>query len=119
MWIYGSSITAHFSEVWRGEEKVDSSPAPGVRAPKAGEDSPFITAVGGKETTVATQTVVKTGSGQATDAQQEIQALRELFADAPAVGKTALENVLRELTSDASETPPRTRVFHPLEKYPY
>ena len=40
------------------------------------------------------------------DAQQKIQVLRELFADAPAVGKTALENVLRELTSDASETPP-------------
>ena len=32
--------------------------------------------------------------------------LRELFADAPEVGKKALESVLKELTSQASETPP-------------
>ena len=32
--------------------------------------------------------------------------LRELFADAPEVGKTALENVLRSSTSQATETPP-------------
>lgn len=37
---------------------------------------------------------------------QKIQRLKDLFADAPAVGKAALENVLRELASDASETPP-------------
>ena len=39
-------------------------------------------------------------------AEEKIQQLRELFADAPEVGKTALENVLRELTSQASEAPP-------------
>ena len=39
-------------------------------------------------------------------ALQKIQQLRDMFADAPELGKTALENVLRELTSDASETPP-------------
>jgi len=39
-------------------------------------------------------------------ADQKIQQLRELFADAPPIGKQALENVIRELTSDASETPP-------------
>jgi len=38
--------------------------------------------------------------------EQKIQQLRELFADAPEVGKTALENVLRELTSQVSEPPP-------------
>ena len=32
--------------------------------------------------------------------------LRELFADAPEVGKTALESVLSELESQATETPP-------------
>ncbi|MGA9996133.1 MAG: hypothetical protein WBP93_12010, partial [Pyrinomonadaceae bacterium] len=37
---------------------------------------------------------------------EKIQMLRKLFADAPEVGKKALENVLGELTSQASETPP-------------
>ena len=32
--------------------------------------------------------------------------LRELFADAPEVGKTAMERVLSELESQATETPP-------------
>ena len=41
-----------------------------------------------------------------TDVTDKITQLRELFADAPEVGKTALENVLTELTSQASETPP-------------
>jgi hypothetical protein len=39
-------------------------------------------------------------------AEEKIAKLRELFADAPEVGKKALENVLHELTSQASETPP-------------
>ena len=39
-------------------------------------------------------------------AEKKIQQLRELFADAPEVGKKALENVLRELTSQVSEPPP-------------
>jgi hypothetical protein len=37
---------------------------------------------------------------------EKINQLRELFADAPAVGKTALEKVLSRLTSDASKAPP-------------
>ena len=39
-------------------------------------------------------------------ADEKIAKLRELFADAPEVGKKALENALKELTSQASETPP-------------
>jgi len=38
--------------------------------------------------------------------EEKIQALRALFADASEVGKKALENVLRELTSQASDPPP-------------
>jgi hypothetical protein len=38
--------------------------------------------------------------------EEKIAQLRELFADAPEVGKTALENVLKDLTSQASQTPP-------------
>ncbi len=57
-------------------------------------------------TTTGTQKQVKTGPEQAADAQQKIQELRELFADAPALGKKALENVLRELTAQVAETPP-------------
>ena len=36
------------------------------------------------------------------DTDQKIKQLRELFADASDVGKQALENVLKELTSQAS-----------------
>lgn len=38
--------------------------------------------------------------------EEKIAKLRELFADAPEVGKKALENVLKDLTSQASQTPP-------------
>jgi len=56
-------------------------------------------------TTTTTQS--QTGSKQsAADVQQKIQELRKLFADAPDVGKKALENVLQRLTVDASRTPP-------------
>ena len=45
-----------------------------------------------------------------TTAQQPVEAkiekLRELFADAPEVGKAALENVLDAISSQASQTPP-------------
>ena len=37
--------------------------------------------------------------------QKKVQELRELFADAPELGKTALENVLRDITHDASNPP--------------
>ena len=46
------------------------------------------------------------GSETAADAQRKISELRELFADAPDLGKKALENALRELSSQASEPPP-------------
>ena len=38
--------------------------------------------------------------------EKKIQQLRELFADAPELGKKALENALRELKSQASDLPP-------------
>jgi hypothetical protein len=38
--------------------------------------------------------------------EEKIGKLRELFADAPEVGKQALENALQELTAQASKTPP-------------
>lgn len=40
------------------------------------------------------------------NAQEKIQQLRALFADASDVGKKALENVIKELTSQASDPPP-------------
>jgi hypothetical protein len=39
-------------------------------------------------------------------AAKKVQLLRELFADAPQIGKTALENVLHEIKSQVAETPP-------------
>ena len=38
--------------------------------------------------------------------EEKIDQLRELFADAPEVGKTALENVLSRLASDAAQAAP-------------
>jgi hypothetical protein len=43
---------------------------------------------------------------QGLTADEKINKLRDLFADAPQVGKQALENVLKELTSQVSQTPP-------------
>ena len=54
---------------------------------------------------MATQT--QTATAPEPTVAEKIQLLRKLFADAPEVGKKALENVLGELTSQASETPPR------------
>jgi len=39
-------------------------------------------------------------------AEQKIGKLRELFADAPEIGRVALENVLKELTLQVHEDPP-------------
>ena len=55
-----------------------------------------------------TTTQTQTGSTQPPDAQQKIEAFRALFADAPELGKKALENVIAELKSQVSE--PRAKV---------
>lgn len=47
-----------------------------------------------------------TETEQDTTIEQKISQLRELFADAPEVGKKALGNVLSRLASDASAKPP-------------
>jgi hypothetical protein len=54
------------------------------------------------------QTKAKNAAASAQDqsAEKKIQQLRELFADAPELGKKALENVIKELTSDVSDPPP-------------
>jgi hypothetical protein len=38
--------------------------------------------------------------------EEKIAQMRELFADAPEIGKKALANILQELSSQASQTPP-------------
>jgi hypothetical protein len=53
--------------------------------------------------TTTTQAQKETGSKQSVDAQGKIQKLRELFADAPELGKKALENVLQEVARDVSQ----------------
>ena len=55
-----------------------------------------------------TTTQTQTGSKQPADAQQKIEAFRALFADAPELGKKALEHVIAELKSQVSE--PRAKV---------
>ena len=52
------------------------------------------------------QAQAKTGPEQDPVIEEKIKQLRELFADAPEVGRSALERVLQELTSQASLTPP-------------
>ncbi|HEY9515007.1 MAG TPA: hypothetical protein VIQ74_04940 [Gemmatimonadaceae bacterium] len=56
---------------------------------------------------MATQRQPKTDA-QYSPENQKVQDLRELFADAPELGETALENVIRELTSQVAA--PRTWV---------
>src|ERR1043166_7482572 len=53
-----------------------------------------------------TQTQTAVGEEQGHAGEEKIRQLRELFADAPELGKKALENVLKELTSQVSEPPP-------------
>src|SRR5258705_11095244 len=48
----------------------------------------------------------KTGSEQSSDLEQKVQKLRELYADASEIGKTALENVIRALKSAAPAKEP-------------
>ena len=48
---------------------------------------------------MAMQEQVTTAPAQAPDLAQEVQEVRELYADAPEIAKTALENVLRDLKS--------------------
>jgi len=52
------------------------------------------------------QAEVAAGAEQRRAGEEKIRQLRDLFADAPELGKKALENVLRELTSQVSEPPP-------------
>ena len=55
---------------------------------------------------MATQTQAPAGATQDQTAEEKIRQLRALFADAPDVGKAALERVLGELSSQASQEPP-------------
>ena len=52
---------------------------------------------------MTTHAVTKPGHDETVD---KIQKFRELFADAPELGRKALENVLREIASQVSEAPP-------------
>ena len=55
-----------------------------------------------------TPTQAQTGSQPAVDGLKKIEEFRKLFADAPELGKKALENVITELKSQVSE--PRAKV---------
>jgi hypothetical protein len=55
---------------------------------------------------VTDTTSKSTGSEQDHTVEQKIQKLREIFADAPELGKKALENALQELRSETSDLPP-------------
>jgi hypothetical protein len=59
---------------------------------------------------MTTPTQTTGGPDQDQAVERKIQQLRELFADAPEVGKTALQNKLREVGSSWVSTPPRTRM---------
>jgi hypothetical protein len=55
---------------------------------------------------VATQAQTPVRPAQDQAVEDKIRKLRDLFADAPQIGKTALENAFKDLKSQASETPP-------------
>jgi hypothetical protein len=55
---------------------------------------------------MATELHTPPETAHAMTVEEKIAQLRDLFADAPEVGKNALENALKELTSQAGQTPP-------------
>jgi len=55
---------------------------------------------------MSTQTPTSTKAEKEQAGAEKVRQLRELFADAPELGKKALENALREIASQVSETPP-------------
>ena len=57
---------------------------------------------------MATQIATPNKPKQGSATEQKIQPLRDVFADAPQMAKTALENAVRDLASQASE--PRSRM---------
>jgi hypothetical protein len=59
---------------------------------------------------MANRTQVETGSERSSDLEQKVQTLRELYADAPETGKTALENLIRALKSGAPAKEPAARI---------
>jgi hypothetical protein len=61
--------------------------------------------------TTMTPTDAKSVSGISAEGERKLQALRALFADAPELGKKALENVIAELTSQVSTPPPQSKAL--------
>jgi hypothetical protein len=57
-------------------------------------------------THTALKSSVQTGPERDEAVEKKIQQFRELFADAPEIGKKALENALHELKSQTSDLPP-------------
>jgi hypothetical protein len=57
---------------------------------------------------MATQIATPNKPKQGSTTEQKIQLIRDVFADAPQLAKTALENAVRDLTSQVSE--PRSRM---------
>src|SRR5215813_2973546 len=59
-----------------------------------------------KEIQMVTATTLKSTEPEQDHREKKIQEFRELFADAPEIGKKALENALHELRSQTSDLPP-------------
>ncbi len=59
---------------------------------------------------MAAQTQAQTGSEQSSDLEQKAQKLRQLYADATDIAKSALENVIRALESGAPPKEPAAPV---------
>jgi hypothetical protein len=55
---------------------------------------------------MTTQGQAATTSESAQTAEEKVQYLRELYADAPELSRNALENVFKELTTQVAQTPP-------------
>ena len=55
---------------------------------------------------MATQTETLTESERIRKGKEKVQQLRDLFADAPELGKKALDNVIQLLTEQATQPPP-------------
>jgi hypothetical protein len=54
---------------------------------------------------MATQSPTRTGPSHTSEAEQKVRDLRQLLADAPELGRRALENALREIRTQVSKAP--------------
>src|SRR6185295_5613003 len=99
----GGLLVCRQSQPYGGEGPASRAHRKGAgRIPRQGQ--PIV--IRQENTAMETQRQRATAPEPRLTAVDKIQKLRALFADAPELGKRALENVIKELSEQVSEPPP-------------